>query len=56
MLTDLGCERCEEFAGNVEFLEQQLNDAHITQETLKQKLAKTKFTLATTIERESKIR
>jgi len=53
---DLGCERCEEYAGNVEFLEQQLNDAHITQETLKQKLAKTKFTLATTIERESKIR
>jgi myosin heavy subunit len=52
----LGCERCEEFTGNVEFLEQQLNDAHITQETLKQKLAKTKFTLATTIERESKIR
>jgi len=40
---DLGCERCEEYAGNVEFLEQQLNDAHITQETLKQKLAKNKI-------------
>jgi len=37
-------------------LEQQLSDAHITQETLKQKLSKTKTTLATTIERESRLR
>jgi len=50
------CEKCEQYAGNVEYLEQQLSDAHITQENLKQKLSKTKTTLATTIERESRIR
>lgn len=50
------CEKCEEYAGNVDFLEQQLSDAHITQDNLKQKLSKTKMTLATTIERESRIR
>ena len=50
------CEKCEHYAGNVEYLEQQLSDAHIMQETLKQKLSKTKTTLATTIERESRLR
>jgi len=50
------CERCEEFSGNVDYLEEQLSDAHITQENLKQKLSKTKITLATTIERESRLR
>jgi len=53
---DWVCESCEEYAGNVEYLEQQLSDAHITQENLKQKLSKTKMTLATTIERESRLR
>lgn len=53
---DYACQRCEEYAENVEYLEQQLSDAHITQESLKQKLSKTKSTLATTIERESRIR
>lgn len=53
---DFSCQRCEEYAGNVEYLEQQLSDAHITQESLKQKLSKTKVTLVTTIERESRIR
>lgn len=53
---DCACQRCEEYEGNVEYLEQQLSDAHITQESLKQKLSKTKATLATTIERESRIR
>merc|ERR1712141_765029 len=53
---DWYCEKCEQYAGDLEYLEQQLSDAHITQENLKQKLSKTKTTLATTIERESRLR
>ena len=55
-VVDWYCEKCEQYAGDLEYLEQQLSDAHITQENLKQKLSKTKTTLATTIERESRVR
>jgi len=53
---DAHCQRCEAYAGDVEFLEHQLSDVNVIQESLKQKLSKTKATLVVTIERETRLR
>ena len=50
------CDRCAELSDEVCHLISQLSDVELLQDDLKRKLSTTKSTLATAIDRESKLR
>ena len=56
VITDVDCEKCAELSDEVCHLISQLSDVEFIQQDLRKKLSTTKSNLATSIDRESKLR